>query len=81
RWLLVRPAGPEAAAPEAPAPGQQAATPLPPAPAPLRLLDQEPGQWVRYGWREADHGRPDSVVTFRLDPNGAGGTRLRIAHV
>ncbi|MGL4287760.1 MAG: SRPBCC family protein [Phreatobacter sp.] len=76
RWLLVRPAGPEATVP-----GEQGAAPLPTQPASLRVLDQEPGQWVRYGWHDADHDRSDSVVTFRLDPNGAGGTRLRIAHV
>lgn len=86
RWLPARPASAETAVPETAVPstavrstGGPATTA--PLPALLRVLDQEPGRWVRYSWQEAHHDGPDSVVTFRLDPNGAGGTRLRIAHV
>ncbi|QCI63005.1 SRPBCC family protein [Phreatobacter stygius] len=71
RWLPARPAGPR--------PGTEA-TQRPPA-VRLDVLDCEPGQWIRYRWREAGGGLPDSVVTFRLDANAAGGTTLGIVHV
>ena len=45
------------------------------------VLDAEPHRLLRYAWRERDGERTiDSVVTFELDPDGQGGTRLRIVH-
>ena len=46
----------------------------------LRLLDEEPGRSVRYLWREETSPFPESLVTFRLHPNDAGGTTFRIVH-
>ena len=40
-------------------------------------LDAEPGRRVSYRWRD---GALDSVVTFSIAPDGAGGTRLRVLH-
>jgi len=52
-----------------------------PGPIDCRVLDAEPHRLLRYSWREHDAGRTiDSVVTFELDPDGRGGTRLRIVH-
>lgn len=76
RWLLARPVAEEAGMPDRPG-----TPPGPAALASLRVLDQVPGRWIRYSWQEAGHGLPDSVVTFRLDANAAGGTTLSIIHV
>jgi uncharacterized protein YndB with AHSA1/START domain len=46
----------------------------------LRLLDEERGRSVRYLWREEASPFPESLVTFRLHPNDAGGTTFRIVH-
>jgi len=52
-----------------------------PGPIDCRVLDAEPHRLLRYSWRERDGARTiDSVVTFELDPDGRGGTRLRIVH-
>ena len=51
-----------------------------PAAVSFRLLDEEPGQSVRYLWREEASPLPESLVTFRLHPNDAGGTTFRIVH-
>jgi uncharacterized protein YndB with AHSA1/START domain len=65
RWLPARPIEPEAA---------------PSPPVSIRLLDQEACQFVRYGWRDEDQASPESVVTFHLRANEAGGTTFRIVH-
>jgi uncharacterized protein YndB with AHSA1/START domain len=65
RWLPARPSEPEAA---------------PSLPVSIRLLDQEPCQFVRYSWRDEDEASPESVVTFHLSANEAGGTTFRIVH-
>ena len=41
------------------------------------LIDAEPGRRVSYAWRE---GTLDSVVTFSVAANDAGGTRLTVVH-
>lgn len=41
------------------------------------LIDAEPGRRVSYAWRE---GALDSVVTFSVAANDAGGTRLTVVH-
>ena len=46
---------------------------------PYRLIESEPERSVRYAWREADN-PGDSVVTFRIAPNNAGGTTFVIEH-
>jgi uncharacterized protein YndB with AHSA1/START domain len=46
----------------------------------FRLLDEEPGRSVRYLWRDEASPLPESLVTFRLHPNDAGGTTFRIVH-
>ena len=51
-----------------------------PAAVSFRVLDEEPGQSVRYLWREETSPFPESLVTFRLHPNDAGGTTFRIVH-
>ena len=51
-----------------------------PAAVSFRLLDEEPGKSVRYLWREEASPLPESLVTFRLHPNDAGGTTFRIVH-
>jgi uncharacterized protein YndB with AHSA1/START domain len=65
RWLPARP--------------NEAEAPLSP-PVSIRLLDQEACQFVRYGWRDEDQASPESVVTFHLSANEAGGTTFRIVH-
>lgn len=47
--------------------------------APLQAdrIDAEPGRRVSYAWRD---GERDSIVTFSISRNAAGGTRLRIVH-
>jgi uncharacterized protein YndB with AHSA1/START domain len=65
RWLPARPTEPEA-------------TPSPPMS--IRLLDQEVCRFVRYGWRDEGQASPESVVTFHLRANEAGGTTFRIVH-
>lgn len=46
------------------------------------VLALEPGRLLRLGWREAGSNGDciDSVVTFGLEANGAGGTRLTLTH-
>jgi uncharacterized protein YndB with AHSA1/START domain len=39
-----------------------------------------PGKEVRYGMREDEAPFLESVVTFQVEPNGEGRTRLRIIH-
>ena len=39
-----------------------------------------PGREVRYGMREDEAPFLESVVTFQVEPNAEGGTRLRIIH-
>ena len=39
-----------------------------------------PGEEVRYRIRDDEPPHLESVVTFRLSPNDAGGTTLRIVH-
>jgi uncharacterized protein YndB with AHSA1/START domain len=39
-----------------------------------------PGREVRYGMREDEPPFLESVVTFQVEPNTEGGTRLRIIH-
>ncbi|MDQ0391651.1 SRPBCC family protein [Labrys monachus] len=52
-----------------------------PGPIECRVLAAEPHRLLRYSWRERDGERTiDSVVTFELDADGRGGTRLRIVH-
>jgi uncharacterized protein YndB with AHSA1/START domain len=51
-----------------------------PAAVSFRLLDEEPGQSARYLWREEASPLPESLVTFLLYPNEAGGTTFRIVH-
>jgi uncharacterized protein YndB with AHSA1/START domain len=51
-----------------------------PAAVSFRLLDEEPGQSARYLWREEASPFPESLVTFHLHPNEAGGTTFRIVH-
>jgi uncharacterized protein YndB with AHSA1/START domain len=46
----------------------------------FRLLDEEPGRSVRYLCREEASPLPESLVTFRLHPNDAGGTTFCIVH-
>jgi uncharacterized protein YndB with AHSA1/START domain len=46
----------------------------------FRLLDEEPGRSVRYLWREETSPLPESLVTFHLHPNSAGGTTFHIVH-
>jgi uncharacterized protein YndB with AHSA1/START domain len=54
--------------------------PAPPeAPARPVLLDCEPGRSARYAWSEDGDGA-ESIVTFRLAPNDAGGTIFSIVH-
>lgn len=40
----------------------------------------EPGREASYRMREPAPPFLESIVTFRIDPNGAGGTRLRVLH-
>jgi uncharacterized protein YndB with AHSA1/START domain len=72
QWLT-----PGLIAPGAETPALEGATP--PAVS-LRLLDQEPCQSVRYLWREEASPFAESLVTFRLHPNDAGGTTFSIVH-
>ncbi len=49
------------------------------------LVDAEPvasapGEEIRYRMRDGEPPFLESVVTFRVDPNAVGGTRLRIVH-
>ena len=46
----------------------------------LRLIEADDGKFIRYGWHETDAPLGDSVVTFELAPNAAGGTTFRILH-
>ena len=47
-------------------------------PVSLRVIEANHGRLIRYGWHEADAPLTDSVVTFELAPNAAGGTTFRI---
>ena len=71
RWLI---------APEREASALEDVKPLRPQPVSLRLLDCEPNQSVRYSWNEAASPFLESVVTFRLAANDAGGTTFSIVH-
>ena len=44
------------------------------------VVSLKPGREARYRMREPDPPFLESVVTFRIAPNGGGGTRLRILH-
>ena len=49
------------------------------------LADDEPvfsapGEEIRYGMRDSEPPFLESVVTFQLEPDAAGGTLLRIIH-
>jgi len=46
----------------------------------LQLLDAEAERFVRYRLSEDEAGLPDSLVTFHIAPNAAGGTTFRIVH-
>lgn len=39
-----------------------------------------PGEEIRYRMRDGEPPFLESIVTFRVDPNAVGGTRLRIVH-
>jgi uncharacterized protein YndB with AHSA1/START domain len=67
RWLT----GP----PDEPANDAEGARP----PLSIRLIESEPGRSVRYAWRE-EADPLDSVVTFRIRPNDAGGATLIVVH-
>lgn len=43
-------------------------------------ISATPGQEVRYRMREDEPPFLESIVTFQVSPNEAGGTRLRIIH-
>lgn len=45
----------------------------------MHVVAFTPLREISYGWRDGD-AVGDSVVTFRLTPNGAAGTILRIIH-
>ena len=44
-------------------------------------LSSTPSEEVRYRMRDNEPPFLESIVTFQLSPNDAGGTRLRIIHV
>jgi uncharacterized protein YndB with AHSA1/START domain len=73
RWLDAPIAGPTAARPEDDARRS-------PSPAAFHLLDSEPQRCVRYAWRDEADPAVESIVTFRLRPNEAGGATLNIVH-
>lgn len=77
RWLLAPP--PAANAPPR-EPSQDARPPRARRAAGLQLLDAEAERFVRYRLSEDEAGLPDSLVTFRIAPNAAGGTTFRIVH-
>ena len=74
RWLESSIADPEAE--------QMAADGAKPSPSPasLRLLDCDPQRSVRYAWSEERSSAVESIVTFSLRPNDAGGAILNIVH-
>ncbi|UFZ02369.1 SRPBCC domain-containing protein [Bradyrhizobium ontarionense] len=43
-------------------------------------ISATPGEEVRYRMRDDEPPFLESIVTFQLSPNAAGGTRLRIIH-
>ncbi|SFO76658.1 Uncharacterized conserved protein YndB, AHSA1/START domain [Mesorhizobium sp. NFR06] len=70
-----------------PEPGKRFAFAGPDAPIACEVLEAEPGEQLRYSWRELpstdDQDRfpaVDSIVTFTLARTPSGGTRLRIVH-
>jgi uncharacterized protein YndB with AHSA1/START domain len=75
RWLIA-----PAIAPESEVPKREGAGPLRPPPVSLRLLDCEPNQTVRYSLSEEARPCLESIVTFRLAANDAGGTTFSIVH-
>jgi uncharacterized protein YndB with AHSA1/START domain len=62
------------------APGSEGASAAQPRPTSLRMLDCEPNRSVRYAWREDASPLVESIVTFRLRDNEAGGTTFSIVH-
>lgn len=46
----------------------------------LEVIEADAERFVRYSMREEDDTVPDSIVTFRLNPNGSGGTIFSIVH-
>ncbi|QND53141.1 SRPBCC domain-containing protein [Phyllobacterium sp. 628] len=46
----------------------------------LKMLEADTERFVRYSMREEDDAVADSIVTFRLNPNGNGGTTFSILH-
>lgn len=46
----------------------------------MHVVAFTPHYEISYGWRDGDAAVGDSVVTFRLLPDGADGTILRIIH-
>ena len=46
----------------------------------LDVIDSEPDRWIRYRLSEGTGSLAESVVTFRIAPGEAGGTRLAIVH-
>lgn len=52
----------------------------PASPTRLSVLDCVPERLIRYGWQEASDAEATSVVSFRIAPNAAGGTRFEIVH-
>ncbi len=48
--------------------------------ATAEAVSTTPGQEVRYRLRDDEPPYLESVVTFRISPNTAGGTHLRIIH-
>jgi uncharacterized protein YndB with AHSA1/START domain len=43
-------------------------------------ISSTPGEEVRYRMREDEPPFLESIVTFQVSPNAAGGTRLRVIH-
>jgi uncharacterized protein YndB with AHSA1/START domain len=72
RWLL--PSGSHEA------PGSEGTIAAQPRPTSLRMLDCEPNSSVRCAWREDEAPLVESIVTFRLRDNEAGGTTFSIIH-
>jgi uncharacterized protein YndB with AHSA1/START domain len=73
RWLDAPTAEPAAARPDD-------NMRRPPAPPAFRLLDSEPQRSVRYSCRDDAEPATESIVTFSLRPNEAGGATLNIVH-
>ncbi|CUS46860.1 MAG: SRPBCC domain-containing protein [Pseudomonadota bacterium] len=48
--------------------------------ADMEPVSTAPGEEIRYRMQDGEPPFLESVVTFRVEPNAAGGTRLRIIH-